>query len=68
MLAAIGEQFSECMAEEDEICGISIKIRGFGSVTIQIWNVDSDKHLDARVSFSVSGIRAGIQENGCIKC
>ena len=52
LLAAIGEQFSECMAEDDEICGISVKIRGFGANTIQIWNIDSEKHLDARVSFA----------------
>ena len=56
LLAAIGEQLSECMAEEDEICGISVKIRGYGSVTIQIWNVDSDKHLDARVSELTKGM------------
>lgn len=49
LLAAIGEQFSSCVADDDEVCGISVKIRGFSKNTIQIWNVDSDKHHDARV-------------------
>ena len=50
LLAAIGEQFSSCVAEDDEVCGISVKIRGFGSSTIQIWHIDSEKHHDATVS------------------
>lgn len=50
LLAAVGEQFSDVMAEDDEVCGISVKIRGQGTDTIQIWNLDSEKHHDARVS------------------
>lgn len=50
LLAAIGEQFSECLADDDEVCGISIKRRGQGTDTIQIWNIDSEKHHEARVS------------------
>ena len=50
LLAAIGEQFSKCLAEDDEVCGISVKIRGQGTDTIQIWNIDSEKHHEARVS------------------
>lgn len=27
VLAAIGEQFAECVAEGDEVCGITVSIR-----------------------------------------
>lgn len=56
-MALIGEQLSESMGEDDEICGASIKIRGQNTDTIQIWNVNSEKHLDARVSFGAKFYR-----------
>lgn len=49
LLAAIGEQFSESVHPEDEICGVSVRIRYDGDV-IQIWNRDSDLSSHATVS------------------
>ena len=49
LLAAIGEQFSECVHPDDEICGVSVRIR-FDSDVIQIWNKDAHLHAHATVS------------------
>ena len=49
MLAAIGEQFSDCMAEGDDICGVSVRIRGYDN-SIHIWNEDSEEHSKSLVS------------------
>ncbi|XP_074644150.1 eukaryotic translation initiation factor 4E type 3-like [Tubulanus polymorphus] len=45
LLAAIGEQFSEYMAEGDEVIGLSISIRERDDI-IQIWNLDA--HLNEK--------------------
>lgn len=49
LLAAIGEQFSKYMAEGDDVCGVSVRIRGFDN-SIQIWNEDSELHSKSLVS------------------
>jgi len=48
LLAAIGEQFSDCVAEGDDVCGVSVRIR-FDQNVIQIWNQESELHHKATV-------------------
>ena len=49
LLAAIGEQFSECMAPGDCVCGVSVRIKGYDQDAVQIWNEDSELHYKATV-------------------
>ncbi|XP_014233227.1 eukaryotic translation initiation factor 4E type 3-like [Trichogramma pretiosum] len=41
VVAAIGEQFSECLAEDDEVCGVTVSIRDRDDL-IQIWNTSAE--------------------------
>lgn len=50
LLAAVGEQFADCVAENDSVCGVSVRIRGFDQNIIQIWNQDSELHSKSSVS------------------
>jgi hypothetical protein len=49
LLAAIGEQLSDCVAQEDEIVGISASCRDKDDI-IQIWNYNSTLEPKATVS------------------
>ena len=49
LLAAVGEQFSESVADGDCVCGVSVRIRGFDQDIVQIWNEDSELHSKASV-------------------
>lgn len=40
VLAAIGEQFSESVAEGDDVCGVTVSIRDKEDL-IQIWNINA---------------------------
>lgn len=40
LLAAIGEQFTEDVAQGNEVCGVSVCVRDKDDI-LQIWNVDS---------------------------
>lgn len=40
VLAAIGEQFAECVLEGDDVCGVTVSIREKSDV-IQIWNINA---------------------------
>ncbi|XP_076650072.1 eukaryotic translation initiation factor 4E type 3 [Halictus rubicundus] len=48
VLAAIGEQFAECVAEDDEVCGITVSIRDKEDI-IQIWNTNAASASKATV-------------------
>lgn len=48
LVAAIGEQLSLCVDGEDEICGVSVRIRYDGAV-IQIWHQDTELKTKALV-------------------
>ena len=48
LLAAIGEQLSLSVDGEDEICGVSVRIRYDGAV-IQIWHQDTELKSKASV-------------------
>lgn len=40
VVAAIGEQFAECVADGDDVCGVTVSIRDKDDL-IQIWNIDA---------------------------
>ncbi|XP_031826107.1 eukaryotic translation initiation factor 4E type 3 isoform X2 [Nomia melanderi] len=48
VLAAIGEQFAECVAEDDDVCGVTVSIRDREDI-IQIWNTTASSAPKATV-------------------
>jgi len=47
-LASIGEQFSDCVAKNDDIVGVSVSRREKDDV-IQIWNLDQNYKSEATI-------------------
>ncbi|XP_035220978.1 eukaryotic translation initiation factor 4E type 3-like [Stegodyphus dumicola] len=41
LLAAIGEQFADCVNEGDDVCGVSVTVREKDDI-IQVWNSDAN--------------------------
>jgi len=62
LLAAIGEQFSDCVAEGDDVCGVSVRIR-FDQNVIQIWNQESELHHKATVIQKVKELVPSVEIN-----
>lgn len=48
LLAAIGEQLSDCVASSDDVVGISVGRREKEDI-VQIWNLDFRLHTEARI-------------------
>ncbi|CAK9797710.1 Eukaryotic translation initiation factor 4E type 3 [Anthophora quadrimaculata] len=48
VLAAIGEQFAECVADDDDICGLSVSIRERDDL-VQIWNINAASASKAKL-------------------
>ncbi|XP_015113551.1 eukaryotic translation initiation factor 4E type 3 [Diachasma alloeum] len=48
VVAAIGEQFDDCVADGDEVCGVTVSIRDRDDL-IQIWNVDASLAPESKI-------------------
>ncbi|KAF0292051.1 Eukaryotic translation initiation factor 4E type 3-B [Amphibalanus amphitrite] len=60
LLAVIGEQFDDFVAEDDDICGVSISIRERDDL-IQIWNTNAARHEEAKVVEKVRSLLPGVK-------
>ncbi|CAI8030044.1 Eukaryotic translation initiation factor 4E type 3 [Geodia barretti] len=68
LLAAIGEQFLHNMDTGDDVCGVSVRIRGFDHNVIQIWNMDSEQHSKSSVIQRVKELIPSIEINEFYQC
>jgi len=48
LLAAIGEQFEECRADGDDVCGLSVSPRDRDDI-IQVWNYRANLAINSSV-------------------
>ncbi|XP_075229484.1 eukaryotic translation initiation factor 4E type 3-like [Lycorma delicatula] len=55
LLAAIGEQFVDCMAENDSVCGITVTARDKDDL-IQVWNVIAELSDDSTIIDKISNL------------
>jgi len=46
VLAAIGEQFGPVLANEDDICGVTVSLRQYDNI-IQVWNSNASANVNA---------------------
>ena len=62
LLAAIGEQFSDYLGLDDEICGLSISPREKDDL-IQIWNINTKAVEESRVLEKVHDLVPDVRFN-----
>lgn len=48
LMAAIGEQLNEYVAEDDEVCGVTVSIRDREDV-ILVWNTNAEVAAQAKI-------------------
>ncbi|KAH9504763.1 Eukaryotic translation initiation factor 4E type 3-B [Bulinus truncatus] len=66
LLAAIGEQLSDCMSEGDDVIGVSVSIRDRDDL-ILIWNNQASQRNDAKIIKKLSVCMKLLKENGLIE-
>ncbi|XP_021000311.1 eukaryotic translation initiation factor 4E type 3 [Parasteatoda tepidariorum] len=60
LLAAIGEQFADCVEEGDDVCGVSVTVREKDDV-IQIWNSDGTRSVPQNIMKKVYELVPGVR-------